>query len=87
MINILQIVFLENIFLALTDEEKVEKVNRERDNADMSEHSNNQLSKKKTLGLIRKMRNVVTLSLFYYKQKNDLLSQHPNDRRSHTLTE
>lgn len=87
MINILQIVFLENIFLALTDEEKVEKVNRERDNADMSEHSNNQLSKKKPLGLIRKMRNVVTLSLFYYKQKNDLLSQHPNDRRSHTLTE
>lgn len=47
LINILQIVFLENIFLALTDEEKVEKVNRERDNADMSEHSNNQLSKKK----------------------------------------
>lgn len=46
LINILQIVFLENIFLALTDEEKVEKVNRERDNADMSEHSNNQLSKK-----------------------------------------
>ena len=42
---------------------------------------------KKTLGLIRKMRNVVKLSLFYYKQKNDLLSQHPNDCRSHTLTE
>ena len=33
------------------------------------------------------MRNVIKLSQFYYKQKNDLLSQHPNDCCSHTFTE
>ena len=41
----------------------------------MSEDLNNQL-KKKSLSLMRKVRNVIKLFLFYYKQKNDLLSQH-----------
>ena len=87
--NMLQTIFLENIFLALVEEEKVgEKRSTAKEmmlTCQMIQILN--FLKKAKTWVIRKMRNVIKLSQFYYKQKNDLLSQHPNDCCSHTLTE
>lgn len=86
--TLLQIVFLENLFLVLTDEGKVgEKRSPAREIMLACRRLQIINFRKKTLGLIRKMRNVIKLFLLYYKQKNYLLSQHPNDCLCHTWTQ
>lgn len=87
LVNILQIVFLESVFLVLIDEENI---GEKRSPAKMTVLTCQRIQainlKKKHLGLIRKMRNAIKLFLYYYKQ-NNLLCQHFNDCLLGTLSE
>lgn len=77
-----------NIFLMLTVEEEVQEKRLTAQEIMLTCQRIQIIKlKKKKLNLRRKMRNVIKHSPFYYKQKKDWRSQHPNDCWLHTLTE
>lgn len=66
--SIFQIVFLENMFLTLTDEEKAGEERSTAEKIVLTCQRMQIINFKKSQDLIRKIRNVIKPFLYYYKQ-------------------